>query len=389
MLLAALAVQLRGIDEATHTADFVAATERPVAVGPWEPEALRMGGVNLTRYRKNPVLLDSHDRTSLASVVGKVDVSVKDRKLIARCTYAPTERGKMAWELVRGGFVNALSIGYQVDRSSVRHLREGETDGEGDALVRGPATVVNRWTLLEISTVPVPADEDAVRRSFYNSIGRNSEMSIYERANLPGFPDSVPAPPQGGSVSGKPGQGGSESRGTVKCPSCNYEFQPEPDRDADDVSELDQKPDPTAPREAPDVRRRRIMAITPTGFEKIAERCIAKGLSLEQARSVLLREYRKRPTPESRSIQTMDDVSDEMLIRSLEAVGDFVSGDSTQARSSPREMAGISDDQLVRSLENVNEMSGHVPAESQRSASDDLGVSDDVLIRSLESLGGD
>jgi HK97 family phage prohead protease len=120
-----------------------------------------MRGAGLDRYQENPVLLDSHDRRSIEAIVGRgTNVRVEDGQLVVRAEFAEVPRGNLAWDLVRGGFLRALSIGYAVDPASVRTIRAGETDGD----VSGPASVVDRWELLEISVVPVPADKAALMR---------------------------------------------------------------------------------------------------------------------------------------------------------------------------------------------------------------------------------
>lgn len=172
----------RGVDEEKRQASFVVSTERAVTVSRWDPpEVLRMSGARLQRYRKNPVVLDTHGRgtrVGLSSVIGRSDVKVVGRELHATITYANNEAGNEAWGLVKDGIVRACSIGYSIKK--VRRLREGESDGEGDARVDGPATIATEWGLHEISNVPVPADEDAVRRDFYDSLpqeGKNMARS--------------------------------------------------------------------------------------------------------------------------------------------------------------------------------------------------------------------
>jgi len=175
--------KFEGMDEDARTASFVASTETPVEMGFGPPEVLRMSGVRLRRFRANPVVLDAHDRSSIRSVIGRAEVHVDraGRELHTRITYAPNERGEEAWNLVRGGFVRAVSIGYAPnDRKTVR-LREDEEDGD----VRGPAYIVREWELLEVSNVPVPADSNALRRArmdYWQAFGRSEGAPEEETA---------------------------------------------------------------------------------------------------------------------------------------------------------------------------------------------------------------
>jgi len=158
-------VEVRSIDEDTRTAEFVAATEN--GVDTWQGrEFLRMSGANLKRFRKNPVVLDAHDRWSTRAVIGDAKLTLAGRELLASVRFATTAHADEIWQLVRDGFVRAVSVGFIPDAKQTVRLKDGESDGEGEARIQGPATVIKSWELLEISVVPVPADADAIRRMY-------------------------------------------------------------------------------------------------------------------------------------------------------------------------------------------------------------------------------
>ena len=192
MLHRSLDIEVRAIDVEKRRASFVASTERAVMTG-MGPEVLRMRGARLQRYRKNPVVLDSHERYGIDAIVGRAEVRVDNatRQLLADVEFAPSPRGEAAWALVRDGFLRAVSVGYRPNGKRTRQLREGEADGEGEARVSGPALIVNEWELVELSMVPVPADEDALRRAFYAEGG---EMQFSEIVD--GGSPAAPAPAQ-------------------------------------------------------------------------------------------------------------------------------------------------------------------------------------------------
>lgn len=159
------------IDEEARTAEFVASTENPVRT--WMgPEVLRMSGARLKRFKKNPVVLDSHNSWSIKSILGTAEAWVDGRLLRTKVRFDETDEGEAAWKRVKSGSLRAVSIGYRPNRAKTTTLAEGQTDGKGDALVAGPALVCREWELMEITLCPVPADEDAVRRSFYDHRGR-------------------------------------------------------------------------------------------------------------------------------------------------------------------------------------------------------------------------
>lgn len=169
------------------TYSFVAATERAVDT-PFGPEVLRMSGVRLKRYRSNPVVLDSHNRYEAGAVVGRAEVKKQGSELLCDITFANTDRAQQARQLVEDGFLRAVSVGFVPNPSRIRRLRAGETDGD----VEGPARIVQEWELIEISVVPVPADADALARSFYFGDQERQESAMQypesEAASAPAVP---------------------------------------------------------------------------------------------------------------------------------------------------------------------------------------------------------
>lgn len=159
-------IAVRSIDEKKRTAEFVAATESGVR-GYSGMEYLRMSGARLARFRRNPVVLDTHNRSEVGAILGSAAVRVEGRELFTTVTFAETARAETAWQLVKAGHLRAVSVGFIPNRARTVELRDGETDGEGEARITGPAKIIKEWELFEISVVPVPADAAAVARSLY------------------------------------------------------------------------------------------------------------------------------------------------------------------------------------------------------------------------------
>jgi len=157
-------VTLRGIDEKKRTATFVAATEIGVRTCAGL-EYLDMDGADLDRYLANPVLIDSHDRWTIKSIIGNTAPSISGRKLIIEAMFAETELGELGWQLVQGDFLRGVSISYRAKVGGTEFLAEGESAKLGRKTVRGPATILRQWELYEITLTSVPADADALRRS--------------------------------------------------------------------------------------------------------------------------------------------------------------------------------------------------------------------------------
>jgi len=267
-------VEVRDIDEDNRTATFIAATEAGVDTF-WGPEHLRIPGIRLERFRKNPVVLDTHDRKSVGNIVGRAIVKAVNRTLETTITFAPTERAEVIWTLVKGGFARALSIGFIPDRSKIKELDDGETDGEGPNMITGPATIIRQWELLEISVVPVPADMNALRRAMLD--GEDLESMIRNLSELLTINREKEA-----------------------------EIMPKNEEGVEDAPKND---DPKV-REEPKVEsaeeidgrtraaiNTQIRDICPEGLERTAEDCILEKLNVEDARKRLLEERAKQSPP--------------------------------------------------------------------------------------------
>lgn len=73
-------------------------------------DRILMKGVDLSNYRNNPVILFQHDYDK---VIGKaLEVYIQDNKLYFKIQFADTELASEVYELVKGGYINASSIGF-------------------------------------------------------------------------------------------------------------------------------------------------------------------------------------------------------------------------------------------------------------------------------------
>lgn len=309
-------LERRAINTEERWVEFVAATENGVET--WSGrQYLRISGVVLKRFKKNPVILDTHNRWEAGAVVGRGDVRAEGRELIVRVHFAETERAETIWQLVKGGFINAVSVGYIPDRKNIVELTEGETDGEGDSAIKGPAVVIKRWELFEISIVPVPADAEAVRRCFLEGQTRALDAQIEATVRrLLGVRSRLTEEPEEEVTVGKEknqdaAAGHTEERGAAAEETQVVNVEPI-------AEELD------ARRAA--ARKTEILAITPAGLEHVAHECIVQGLDVEQSRERLLAALQKSATPAGtpepatqaqKSTETITDVPADVLVRTL------------------------------------------------------------------------
>lgn len=105
------------------------------------------GAVNLERLNNRASVLFNHDHDKLIGVVesARVDPDNKGRAVVR---IADTELGQEIRQLIDGGFLSKVSVGYSID--------EYRDELVNDKLVR----TATKWTPFEISAVSVPADDN-------------------------------------------------------------------------------------------------------------------------------------------------------------------------------------------------------------------------------------
>ena len=155
-------IRMATLDKENHRAEFIITTEEPVKdsyYGP--PRSLSMKGVNLKRYRMNPVVLAQHTHGPL-EVVGKtIKVYTEGDKLIALVEFdIDDEFSARVWGKIERGYLRAASVGYRVTRERI--VEEGKED-KATGLV-GPVSIATAWTLIEWSVVAVGADAASLGR---------------------------------------------------------------------------------------------------------------------------------------------------------------------------------------------------------------------------------
>lgn len=153
----------RDATNATGPIRFVMATEGPKGDG----IDLRMDGADLRRFRANPVVGYGHcyfGRNDLP--IGRAtNTEVLGAQLLTDVVFdADDEFAAQVDRKYRGGFLNAVSIGFDVN------TWEGD---DGNYRSGGVAT---EWELFELSAVPLPMDPGAVVES-----GRGFDSDVIER----------------------------------------------------------------------------------------------------------------------------------------------------------------------------------------------------------------
>jgi HK97 family phage prohead protease len=107
-------------------------------------------GINLTRFKKNPMMLDSH-WNSTRSVLGKWEKLKKEKGLLTGEPIFDTEDSeaeKIAGKVERG-FISACSMGIRFNRDDMKYIKG--------------VLVLEKCELYEVSIVAVPSNANSIR----------------------------------------------------------------------------------------------------------------------------------------------------------------------------------------------------------------------------------
>ena len=160
----------------TRTVEAVFSTGARVARwGAWEELAITAEAIDLSRVALGQVrALDTHNQGSLNAVLGVVEnARIEGGKLVGLIRFADTEAGRDAEGMVARGEITGVSVGYRVTTWTLSSL---ESDVE--------VWRADRWELLEVSLVAVPADPHASIRSATAHTQRADEAQSMENDEM-------------------------------------------------------------------------------------------------------------------------------------------------------------------------------------------------------------
>lgn len=135
---------------------FIASTATPDRYG----DTVNPKGWHTDTFNKNPVFLFSHESRNFP--IGKVTSTwEKAGKFMADVSFMPEgmhDIADKAWSMLKGGFLNAVSVGFMPIKQEPIYDDDGHWKG----------TKFIEQELLELSLVPIPANPEAlqVARSF-------------------------------------------------------------------------------------------------------------------------------------------------------------------------------------------------------------------------------
>jgi len=144
-------IEVKSLNEDKREITAIASKE----IADRDGDIVRIEGINIKDYKKNPVVLFAHDSRSLP--IAKTTKIWKDgKKLMVKMQFPEPEVSSMGdsiYKLVKGEYIKSLSIGFRPDWDDAVRLEK--TQGWD----------FKSSNLYEISIVPVPANAAAVVQS--------------------------------------------------------------------------------------------------------------------------------------------------------------------------------------------------------------------------------
>jgi HK97 family phage prohead protease len=121
-------------------------------------------GLDMTDYNKNPVVMVAHDTSSLpvgvARPITRTANGIQAKVMFAKRPETHPDgaewRADTILSLFQQKVLRAFSIGFQIDES--RPAEQKDMGRFGDGVRR----IISKWRLIEVSVVPVPANQDAL-----------------------------------------------------------------------------------------------------------------------------------------------------------------------------------------------------------------------------------
>ena len=136
-------------------------------------EVIIAKGIDFEMFLKNPVVLWAHN--SYAPPIAKARwIKRKGKKIVAELIFAETEQAEEVFQLFKGGFLNAFSIGFIPKKGHQPTPDEIKKKPEWAEVWR----VIDEAELLEFSAVPVPANPEALAIAVKNHEVKIDDLGI-------------------------------------------------------------------------------------------------------------------------------------------------------------------------------------------------------------------
>lgn len=172
--------EIKKINESERTLTAIGSKE----VMDRDGDVIKINGIDTKAYKTNPVVIWAHNYSELpiakAEKVWKSGDELKFKLQFATAEENP--KAELVFNLYKGGYLNAFSIGFIPDQTKVDYPREQEKNRNKKNV---PWRIFNNVELLEISAVPVPANASAVmagiNKAWDDGVIDGSELAELEK----------------------------------------------------------------------------------------------------------------------------------------------------------------------------------------------------------------
>ncbi len=161
---------VKEIDTDALTITHYISTSTPDRYG----EIMKPEGCDYSGYRKNPVVFFGHRSRDLP-IAKNEKIVIDDSGVLAVTKFDTSEFAKEIFRLNAEGFLNSWSIGFVPKKMKNQKLKVNDKEQD--------YRCIEEWELLEYSSVPIPANPDAVNLMM-KEIKSEKVKEIIEQENL-------------------------------------------------------------------------------------------------------------------------------------------------------------------------------------------------------------
>lgn len=120
--------------------------------------------------------IDSHDTESITKILGTCsDIKAKNGELLCLVTFANTDEGNRAYQLVKEGHLRKFSVSY-IPIEIIEVTEKAETTYKGKKIT-GPCRIIAKSVITELSAVIVPADRFTCAKSSIIDNDKNTPIT--------------------------------------------------------------------------------------------------------------------------------------------------------------------------------------------------------------------
>jgi len=178
----ALSLRAVTINEQERSVEATISTGSPVEVYDWRrsesiDEILLPDTADLPSQMP---MLANHSRWSLRDILGSIrSLRIDGDAIVGSLHFADGDDAEHAWQMVRGGHLTDVSVGYRV--SEATEIAPGQTatvKGRQYTAGRRTLRIATRWTPKEGSLVPIGADQAAKIREDFLTTGSQEVIAV-------------------------------------------------------------------------------------------------------------------------------------------------------------------------------------------------------------------